>query len=802
MHLKYTSLHKLQIVILALVLFYCSPEQKENEAKQNEKSPEGRTDAWRVVGAGGGGAMFNPAISPVNPDLAFVSCDMTGSYVTEDGGDAWRMFNLRGGVDFYAFDPKNPDVVYANSSALFKSADAGKTWNIIYPQASEIAGIVSKGDHANEVLITKDSTDRSVLALAVDPSDSKRLYAVISIDREAGFYFSNDGGGHWVKERVLQDGAKNIFIVPSSPDNDRTVYVAGKNTITVRRDGAWTVNKGPEGVKKITAFSGGFDKQQNKFIIYAIAGESYFNPEGDPSGIYFSGDGGATWQNRQKGLTSFQIAGAPMPEYRAIATSANHPAVVYVSYNRLQTHKDTTCIGVARSVDYGVTWTLSWKDRIGPNHVQLPSPNMEDGWINDRFGPSWGENPFSIGVDPNNPDICLGTDFGRTIKTADGGKTWQQVYTRKTDSGWRTRGLDVTTSYQIVFDPFDAAHWFISTTDVGLMESKDSGNSWNSATRDNGIPRQWQNSTYWVVMDPKVKNKIWAAMSGTHDLPRPKMWRRKGIAGFTGGIVVSDDGGSSWEPASNGIGESAVTHLLLDSASDPSFRTLYACAFGKGVLKSTDGGKTWKEKNKGLPVHEPFAWRMEKRRTDGALFLVIARRSEDGSIGTEQDGALYKSTDGAETWSKIALPRGTNGPMCLRVDPQNPGTLILSAWGRAVRERFASDVGGGIFRSTDDGNTWQHVLSSDQHIHDITYDARVAVFYACGFNGSAYRSEDGGKSWTRIKGYNFKWGKRVDPDPTNPEKIFIITYGGGVWLGPAKGDPKASEDIVTKEVAY
>ena len=93
-------------------------------------------------------------------------------------------------------------------------------------------------------------------------------------------------------------------------------------------------------------------------------------------------------------------------------------------------------------------------------------------------------------------------------------------------------------------------------------------------------------------------------------------------------------------------------------------------------------------------------------------------------------------------------------------------------------------------------------LRSDQHIHDITYDPRIGVFYACGFNGSAYRSEDSGKSWKRIKGYNFKWGKRVEPDPTNPEKIFIITFGGGVWYGPAQGDPNAAEDIVTEVIAY
>jgi photosystem II stability/assembly factor-like uncharacterized protein len=798
MHFKYTSFSR---IILVFTLLLCACSNLEKEPEKNSMINGESTNGWTVVGAGGGGAMFTPSVSPHDPDLAFVSCDMTGSYVTQNGGDTWRMFNLRGVVAFYAFDPNESNTVYANSSALFRSTDAGKTWSVIYPPPSEITGIVSKGDHAMEVLITKDSTDKKVLALTVDPSDSKKLYAAISIDKEVGFYFSHDQGISWAKERVLEDGAKKIFVIPSSPQNNRTIYVAGKNSIAVRRDGVWAVNNGPAGVKTLTEVSGGFDKEQNKLFIYGMAGQSYFNPDGDASGIYFSDDGGETWQNRQGGLVSFQIADAAMPEFRAIATSANHPAVVYVSYNNLRTHKDTTCIGVAKSIDYGMTWTLAWKDRIGPKHVQVPSSNMRDGWLNDRFGPSWGENPFSIGVDPNNPEICYGTDFGRTVKTEDGGKTWEQVYTKNSGSGWISRGLDVTTSYQIVFDPFNPTHRFIATTDIGLMESKD-GVSWNSATHNNGIPRRWENSTYWIVMDPKVKNRMWAAMSGTHDLPRPKMWRRNGIGGFTGGIVLSEDGAASWKPVSAEIGEAAVTHLLLDSASDPASRTLYACAFGKGIFKSIDGGKSWKAKNKGLPLKEPFAWRLERRHTDGTLFLVIARRGEDGDVGSENDGALYKSTDGAETWSKVALPEGTNGPMSVKIDPQNPQTLILSAWGRAVPEPFTSDVGGGIFRSTDDGKKWEQVLSNDQHIHDITYDPRVEVFYACGFNGSAYRSEDRGRSWKRIKGYNFKWGKRVDPDPTNPEQIFIITFGGGVWYGPATGDPDASEDIVCDVLAY
>lgn len=797
-HISFT----LKLVIPSLYLMACSAPVKDEQDKSIQQNANGRADDWSLVGAGGGGAMFTPAISPHNPDLALVSCDMTGSYITENGGESWRMFNLRGGTRFYAFDPNDANVIYTSAIGLFRSNDAGKTWNLIYPSPSEITGIVSRGDHATEVLITKDSTDSDVLAMTVDPSDSKKLYAAISIDKEVGLFFSDDSGEHWKKEHILEDGAEKIFIDPSSPGDSRSIYVAGKNTIAAKRNGVWSVHKAPDGIKKITAYSGGFDAKQNKFYIYAIAGKGYFNPAGDPSGIYATEDGGKTWANMQKGLVDFQIAGAEFPEYRAIATSANHPEIIYVSYNNLQTHKDTVCIGVAKSSDYGKTWTLSWKDRIGPNNVQVPSSNMKDGWINDRFGPSWGENPFSIGVDPNNVDVCYGTDFGRTIKTSDGGKTWEQVYTKKTNAGWTSRGLDVTTSYQMVFDPFNPDHRFIATTDIGLMESKDGGNSWSSATDKNGIPRKWENSTYWVVMDSKVKNKVWASMSGTHDLPRPKMWRRNGTGSYMGGIVLSEDGGASWKPVSADIGESAVTHLLLDSASDPSSRTLYACAFGKGVFKSTDGGKTWKQKNKGLPAKEPFAWRIEKRSTDGTLFLIIARRGEDATIGTEDDGALYKSSDGAESWSKVALPEGTNGPMSLKVDPRNPQTLILSAWGRPVPKRLASDIGGGIFRSADDGKTWDHVLNSDQHIHDITYDLRAAVFYACGFNGNAYRSEDNGKSWQRIKGYNFKWGKRVEPDATNPEKIFIITFGGGVWYGPAQGDPDAVEDIATDVIAY
>ena len=99
---------------------------------------------------------------------------MTGSFVTYNGGESWRMFSLHGPVDFFVFDPLDSNIVYANSIALFRSTDRGKTWNIFYPGPAEIKGFVAKGDHAEELIITNDSTRRRVLTLVVESGSCKR----------------------------------------------------------------------------------------------------------------------------------------------------------------------------------------------------------------------------------------------------------------------------------------------------------------------------------------------------------------------------------------------------------------------------------------------------------------------------------------------------------------------------------------------------------------------------------------------------------------------------------------------------
>jgi len=240
--------------------------------------------------------------------------------------------------------------------------------------------------------------------------------------------------------------------------------------------------------------------------------------------------------------------------------------------------------------------------------------------------------------------------------------------------------------------------------------------------------------------------------------------------------------------------ETACTHVMMDPESPVGSRTVYACGFGTGVWKSTDNGKTWALKNNGIAGDQPFAWRLARDR-NGILYLLVARRSDDGGYGGEGDGAIYRSNDGAENWEKLPLPEGLNGPNGLAVDPDDPKRLYLAAWGRRHKK---GDVMGGVWLSEDAGATWRCVLDRDQHVYDVTVDPRDAsILYACGFSSSAWRSADRGETWKRIKGFNFKWGHRVIPDPADPAMVYITTFGGSVWYGPAAGDPGAVEDIVT-----
>ncbi len=255
-------------------------------------SPAPRLDAWKVLGPGGGGAQFRPTVSPHNSDRIVVSCDMTGAYLSNDGGESWRMFNLRGVVSFVVFDPLKPDVIYAKTIALWRTTDGGKTWNLLHPAPANVRAISMANDHASERILTKDGNQETVTALAVDPSDSSRLYAVMTSPEKAVVRFSRDAGATWVEVGMLRDGGRKILVDPKSPVENRKLYVVGARSVDVFENGAWAHQEPSASIRGFADVATGFPSRGAKPIIYAIREQS----ETRAGRLYISKDGGATWQ--------------------------------------------------------------------------------------------------------------------------------------------------------------------------------------------------------------------------------------------------------------------------------------------------------------------------------------------------------------------------------------------------------------------------------------------------------------------------------------------------------------------------
>src|ERR1035438_1173845 len=167
--------------------------------------PAQRFDAWRIIGPGGGGTMIAPTISPHDSNIVVEHCDMTGGYITLDGGQSWRLFHLRTVIETFAFDPGNPKVIYAGNAALWRSDDSGRTWRMIFPDPAQNTVEHQNGDHA-DYMLTSDRKSYSrglrIGAIVVDPKDSKVIHVayVNSRDGSSVLLVSTDRGVSFQRE--------------------------------------------------------------------------------------------------------------------------------------------------------------------------------------------------------------------------------------------------------------------------------------------------------------------------------------------------------------------------------------------------------------------------------------------------------------------------------------------------------------------------------------------------------------------------------------------------------------------------
>ncbi len=285
----------------------------------------------------------------------------------------------------------------------------------------------------------------------------------------------------------------------------------------------------------------------------------------------------------------------------------------------------------------------------------------------------------------------------------------------------------------------------------------------------------------------------------------------------SGGVWKTINAGNTWTPIFDGYGAASIGEVRIDQ-NDPDIIWVgsgeedgrNSATWGDHVYKSTDGGAT-------------FEAVLEEVWTTGDIVIhpddsdtvwVAVLGNIWGDVGKR---GLFKTTDGGDTWEQLAnglpTPNGVTGALRLRMSSEDPDTLWVTFWERR-RWAWLLDSGGdsgGIFKTTDGGESWEHLTDGlpegpsgkigldvsrsnpDVLMAHYEHGTQIPEFTGEGedrepnpeyedmsiLGSGIYRSEDGGESWSYVNRfynrpfyYNHVW-----IDPNDDETVYSLTSG-------------------------
>lgn len=176
-------------------------------------------------------------------------------------------------------------------------------------------------------------------------------------------------------------------------------------------------------------------------------------------------------------------------------------------------------------------------------------------------------------------------------------------------------------------------------------------------------------------------------------------------AGASDGVFKSTDAGSTWSAALAGL--SNVDALAVDP-TEPS--TLYVGVSGlppavSGVFKSTDAGTTWNAASTGLPTNTSVTELVIDPTAPQTLYAGMFPTGEPPYV----PGGVFKSTDGGNTWRSVNTGLPNTNIFALAIDSGAPQTLYAGTFYHPKGLDVPEDVLGAVYKSTDAGSTWSHL---------------------------------------------------------------------------------------------
>jgi photosystem II stability/assembly factor-like uncharacterized protein len=438
---------------------------------------------------------------------------------------------------------------------------------------------------------------------------------------------------------------------------------------------------------------------------------------------------------------------------------------------------------------------LAWG--LAPAHATAAVPAGAGTW--QRIGPSGGQ-VWALAVDPLQPaTLYAGSPGGGLFKSVNHGLTWSHI----------DQGLGNAAIYALAVDPRVPGTVYAASP-PGVWKSLDGGASWSAssqglgnvgvdtlaiapsaasivyASRANEVWKSTDGGASWAAAAPVASTSCVITALAVDPVSPAIVY-----AGSYCGLFKTTDGGAFWSAADNGLGNSLVTAVAIDPVLP---RRVYAGqAFDSQhphrptLFVSIDRGRSWHASTQGLG--NPWV-----------LSLTVAPASHLTVFAGTLDGNVWKSTDGAASWT--AAGNGLSGQPVglLAADPANPDRLY-AAGGSSMDEALP-----GVWKTGNGGGTWR--------LFNAGIDASVMTALAADPTGSGllYAAMPGAGvlklqagAWqpanAGLRGVNVS---TLVIDPQNPATLYSVTEAGfwkttdgaGHWSDPSPGTAVAAPPLL------
>lgn len=353
------------------------------------------------------------------------------------------------------------------------------------------------------------------------------------------------------------------------------------------------------------------------------------------------------------------------------------------------------------------------------------------------IGPYRGGRTVAAAGVPDQPAVFyIGVTNGGVWKTDDYGRTWHPIFDEQSSGSIGSIGVAPSNSNIIYVGSGEGLQRPDLSVGNGIYKSTDGGKTWTHLGLRDGqqIPK--------IAVDAKNPDRIFVAVLGHPYGPNEER-----------GIFRSTDGGRSFEKVlytNENVGGD-------DVAIDPSnpnivYATMWEARQGPwengawggtngGIYKSIDGGSTWKKIMKGLPQNLVQAHVAISASSPNVVYTVFATTEPNG-YGTGSGMGMYRSDDGGENWKTVGqdgrpLARIGGGDLPeIAVDAQNPDII------------YSTSIV--FWRSTDGGKTWTGIKGApggDDYQNVWVNPLHPQILLVTGDQGAAI-SVNGGKTYS------------------------------------------------------